>query len=326
MTVLLTTQYLDEAEQLADRTAILHGGRIMVNGTLSELKQLLPPAKVEYVEKQPTLEDVFLTIVGDTRKDGGQTRAAASGADRWGAAMSKHFFGDAAVLLGRSLRHISRSPDTISTTALMPIGFMLLFVYVFGGAINSGSHSYVSYLLPGILLTTIASGISYTAYRLFLDKQSGIFERFHSMPIARSSVLWGHVPTSLVANLVSLVVVVLVALLMGFRSGAGVLAWLAIAGILSLFTLALTWPAVIPCQRDPRPVHPAAGRHRPLDRPWLVCRHFHRRVHLRHGPLPPQDGLVLIPGPALLQDLRQVCAEPPMRAKLNLLDYQAACA
>jgi ABC-2 type transport system permease protein len=115
----------------------------------------------------------------------------------------------------------------------MPIAFMLLFVYVFGGAINTGSDSYVNYLLPGILLITIASGISYTAYRLFLDMQSGIFERFQSMPIARSSVLWAHVLTSLVANLISLVVVVLVALLMGFRSGAGVLAWLAVAGILS---------------------------------------------------------------------------------------------
>jgi ABC-2 type transport system permease protein len=122
---------------------------------------------------------------------------------------------------------------------------MLLFVYVFGGAIDTGTDSYVDYLLPGILLITIASGISYTSYRLFLDMQSGIFERFQSMPIARSSVLWAHVLTSLVANLVSLVVVVIVALLMGFRSPAGVLAWLAVAGILVLFTLALTWLAVI---------------------------------------------------------------------------------
>ena len=160
--------------------------------------------------------------------------------------MTKHFFGDTTVLLGRSLRHIARSLDTIITTTIMPIAFMLLFVYVFGGAINSGSKSYVTYLLPGILLITIASGISYTAFRLFLDMKSGIFERFQSMPIARSSVLWAHVLTSLVANLVSLGVVVLVALLMGFRSGAGMLAWLAVAGILLLFTLALTWIAVIP--------------------------------------------------------------------------------
>jgi len=159
--------------------------------------------------------------------------------------MTRHFLGDTVTLTGRSMRHISRSPDTIITTTVLPIAFMLLFVYVFGGAINAGSGPYVNYLLPGILLITIASSISYTAFRLFLDMKSGIFERFQSMPIARSSVLWAHVLTSLVASLVSLVVVVLVALLMGFRSGAGVMAWLAVAGILILFTLALTWLAVI---------------------------------------------------------------------------------
>ncbi len=159
--------------------------------------------------------------------------------------MTKHFFGDTTVLLGRSLRHIARSPDTIIKTVIMPIAMMLLFVYVFGGAINIGSVSYVDYMLPGILLITIASGIAYTAFRLFLDMKSGIFERFQSMPIARSSVLWAHVLTSLVDNLISVVIVVLVALFMGFRSGANVLAWLAVSGILVLFTLALTWIAVI---------------------------------------------------------------------------------
>ena len=160
--------------------------------------------------------------------------------------MNKRFFSDTAILLGRSLRHITRSPDTIITTTIMPMAILLLFVYVFGGAIKHGSGSYVTYLLPGILLITMASGIAYTAFRLFTDMQSGIFERFQSMPIARSSVLWAHVLTSVIANLISLVVVVLVALLMGFRSGAGVLAWLAVAGILILFTLMLTWIAVIP--------------------------------------------------------------------------------
>ena len=160
--------------------------------------------------------------------------------------MTAHFFGDTTVLLGRSLKHVTRSPDTIITTAIVPVAMMLLFVYVFGGAINTGSDSYVNYLLPGIVLITIGSGISYTALRLFLDMQSGLFGRFQSMPIARSSVLWAHVLTSLVANLVSVVVVVLVAVVIGFRSPAGVSAWLAVAGILILFTLALTWLAVIP--------------------------------------------------------------------------------
>ena len=160
--------------------------------------------------------------------------------------MNKHFFGDTAVLTARSLKHVTRNVDTIITTAIIPVALMLLFVYVFGGAIKSGSASYVTYLLPGILLITIASGISYTAFRLFTDLQSGIFERFQSLPIARSGVMWAHVLTSLVANLISLVIVVGVALIMGFRSGAGVGAWLAVAGILILFTLALTWIAVIP--------------------------------------------------------------------------------
>ena len=161
--------------------------------------------------------------------------------------MNKRFFSDVSALLGRSLRHIGRSPDTIITTAITPIAMMLLFVYVLGGAIQTGNHGkYVDYLLPGILLITIASGISYTAYRIFLDMKDGIFERFQSMPIARSSVLWAHVLTSVVANLISVVVVIVVALIMGFRSGAGVLDWLAVAGILLLFTLALTWLAVIP--------------------------------------------------------------------------------
>src|SRR4029450_1468011 len=160
--------------------------------------------------------------------------------------MTKRFFGDTALLTGRSLRHIMRSPDTIVTTPIMPIAIMLMFVYVFGGAISSGSDRYVNYLLPGILLITIASSIPPPACPLFPGLQRGLFERFQSMPIARSSVLWAHVLTSLVANLISVVVVVLVALLMGFHSGAGVLAWLAVAGILILFTLALTWIAVIP--------------------------------------------------------------------------------
>ena len=158
-----------------------------------------------------------------------------------------HFFGDVAVLTGRTVKHITRSLDTVITTCIMPIGFLLLFVYVLGGAISTGTNtSYVDYLLPGILVITVASGISYTAYRLFMDMQGGIFERFQSMPIARSSVLWAHVLTSMIANVISMVVVVGVALIMGFRTGASLADWLAVAGILLLFTLALTWIEVIP--------------------------------------------------------------------------------
>lgn len=158
-----------------------------------------------------------------------------------------HFLRATAALTGRSLTHVRRSPDTILTTALTPIAMMLLFVHVFGGAIRTGTRGeYVDYLLPGILVMTVASGIAYTAYRLYTDIDGGIFDRLRSLPVARSSLLWSHVLTSVVANLAALVLVVLVALLMGFRSGAGVTAWLGVAGILGLFTLALTWLALVP--------------------------------------------------------------------------------
>lgn len=156
-------------------------------------------------------------------------------------------FKDTFVLLGRNMRHIMRSPDTIITVAIMPIAFMLLFVYVFGGAIKTGADgSYVNYLLPGILLISIASGVSYTAFRLFMDMQKGIVARFSSMPISRSSVLWSHVLTSIVSNAISVLVIIGVALIMGFRSSADILGWLAVIGMLLLFMLALTWLAVIP--------------------------------------------------------------------------------
>ncbi|NYD23300.1 ABC transporter permease [Kineococcus aurantiacus] len=163
--------------------------------------------------------------------------------------MATHALADTARLTGRSLKHVTRSPDTIITTAVMPVAIMLLFVYVLGGAIDTGpragSGSYVDYTLPGILLITVAMGVSYTAFRLSTDVQGGFFDRFGSLPIARSAPLWAHVLTSLAANLTSLVLVVGVALLMGFRSGAGVLGWLAAVGVLVLFTLALTWVAVV---------------------------------------------------------------------------------
>jgi ABC-2 type transport system permease protein len=158
---------------------------------------------------------------------------------------NKYFFKDMSVMFGRSMRHIFRSMDTIITVSITPIAIMLLFVYVFGGAIQAGTENYIDYLLPGIMLMAIGSGIAYVAYRLFIDKERGIFERFHSMPISRSTVLWGHVLTSLISNGISVVVIILAALLMGFRSSAGIFEWLEVFGILGIFTLALTWIAVI---------------------------------------------------------------------------------
>lgn len=157
--------------------------------------------------------------------------------------------GKTIVLFGRLMTHILRSPDTIITVAIMPIAIMLMFVYVFGGAVKTSlgdGVNYVNYQLPGILLIAIASGIAYTAFRLYGDRENGFFTRLNAMPIKRSSVLWAHVLTSLVSNMLTLVIIFIVAFLMGFRSSAGILAWLAMAGTLVLFTLALTWVAVIP--------------------------------------------------------------------------------
>lgn len=160
--------------------------------------------------------------------------------------MSSSALNDTRLLTGRSLRHILRSPDTLITTAVTPVALMLMFVYVLGGAIDTGSgEPYLDYMLPGILLITIASGIAYTSFRLFMDLQGGLFERFSSMPIARSSVLWAHVFTSLAANMATVAVVLAVSFMMGFRTGAPPAAWLAVAAILALFTLALTWIAVL---------------------------------------------------------------------------------
>ena len=160
-------------------------------------------------------------------------------------ATKNYYFMDMGVMFGRSMRHIFRSMDTIMTVTISPVAIMLLFVFVLGGAIQIGTDNYVNYLLPGIVLMTIANGIGYVSYRLLLDKQRGIFERFHSMPIARSAALWGHVLVSLVSNAISVTVIILIAFLIGFRSPAGVLPWFAVVGMLGLFTLALTWIAVI---------------------------------------------------------------------------------
>ena len=159
----------------------------------------------------------------------------------------KYFILDMGVLLTRSLKHMMRSIDTVITVCITPIAIMLMFVYVFGGSLGGGMSTadYVVFSLPGILLISIASAIAYTAIRLFSDMKSGLFDRFKAMPISASAVLWAHVLTSLVSNAITLTIIFVVAMLMGFRSYASIYHWLAIIGILVLFTLALTWVAVI---------------------------------------------------------------------------------
>ena len=153
---------------------------------------------------------------------------------------------DTWTLAKRSLRHITRSPDTIITVLLMPIALMLLFVYVWGGAMGqqTGSVSYINFIVPGIVVMTVLSGIAYAAVRLNMDVQSGIINRFRTMPVAPSSILGGQVASSTLSNLFSSLVVLLVAFAIGFRSQAGVTGWLVFAGILLLFTLSTTWLAI----------------------------------------------------------------------------------
>jgi ABC-2 type transport system permease protein len=146
----------------------------------------------------------------------------------------------------RSLRHITSSMDTIITVVLMPIALMLLFVYIFGGAVgqHTGSVKYIDFITPGIIVMTVVSGIAYAALRLSMDLQSGIINRFRTMPVAPSSILGGQAASSTLSNLFSSLLVLLVAFAIGFRSHAGITQWLIFAGLVLLFTLATTWMAL----------------------------------------------------------------------------------
>jgi ABC-2 type transport system permease protein len=155
-------------------------------------------------------------------------------------------FKDTLTMAKRSMRHILRSPDTIITVVLTPIALLLLFVYVFGGALGqqTGSVKYVDFLTPGIIIMTVISGIAYAAFRLNLDIQKGIINRFRTMPVAPSSILGGQAASSTLSNLFSSLLVLTVALAIGFRSHASWLEWLIFTGLVTLFTLATTWMAI----------------------------------------------------------------------------------
>ncbi len=156
---------------------------------------------------------------------------------------------DTLALTGRLMKHITRSIDTVITTALMPVAFLLLFRFVFGGAVVGSlpaDANYTNYLIPGIVIMTIGSSVAYTTLRVYNDMSKGITSRLRTMPISRSAVLWAHVLTSLVSILLTLVLVIAIAFAVGFRPEASFGDWLGIAGITVLVTLALTWLAVIP--------------------------------------------------------------------------------
>lgn len=147
-------------------------------------------------------------------------------------------------MIGRSLRHLTRSLDVLFLSVLLPLLILLMFVYVFGGAINTGT-AYINYVVPGIILLCAGYGASQTALSVTNDMVRGIIDRFRSLPISSSSVLTGHVAASVVRNLVSTTIVVGVAYLAGFRPQAGPVEWAAMLGLLVLFIVAMAWLSVV---------------------------------------------------------------------------------
>lgn len=158
---------------------------------------------------------------------------------------------DSVTMLRRSLRHMQRYPTLAAMVLGIPVVFLLIFVYVFGGTLGAGlGHpagsraAYVSFVIPGILLLTVAAAAQATAVTVAMDMTTGIIARFRTMSIARASVLTGHVLGSMIQSLLGVGVIIGLAFLIGFRSGATPLAWFAAIGLLALMTLALTWLAV----------------------------------------------------------------------------------
>lgn len=154
-------------------------------------------------------------------------------------------FNDSLILIRRNLTHIKNNPDQLLSMVLQPVMFMLLFRYVFGGAINTGGTTYVNFLTAGILVQGAAFGATTTALGVATDLQRGIIDRFRSLPMFSSAVLIGHVVADLVRNFVSSAIMIGVGLLVGFRPTANFTEWLTAIGILLLFTMAISWLSAI---------------------------------------------------------------------------------
>lgn len=152
---------------------------------------------------------------------------------------------DSLVLIKRSMMHIIKNMDQLLSVAFQPIMFMLLFRYVFGGAINTGGTTYVNFLVAGILVQTAAFGATYTALGVSTDLTRGIIDRFKSLPMRSSAVLIGHTVADLVRNTISAIIMILVGLAVGFRPTASPLEWAGVFGILLLFTFAMSWLSAI---------------------------------------------------------------------------------
>jgi len=154
-------------------------------------------------------------------------------------------FADSLVLIRRSLRHIFKNKDQILGLTIQPVMFMLLFRYVFGGAIETGGISYVNFLVAGILVQSVAFGSLTTSLSVASDLQRGIIDRIKSLPIFGGAVITGHVVADLVRNIIQSSIMLMVALLVGFRPEASPTDWLMIVGLILLFSFAISWIAAI---------------------------------------------------------------------------------
>jgi ABC-2 type transport system ATP-binding protein len=325
-TLLLTTQYLEEADQLADRIAVIDRGKVIAEGTGNELKdrvggqilevelasaaqrdraravlagvgcgepepderpdrltlpaprhglQLVEEAAAELRRAQirvsdiglrrPTLDDVFLQLTGaPPSEDGGgpssrtrrrprpqppapnvsAPRRAVSWLRRPPPRVLRSAVTDAAVVTGRNLRHFIRQPDLLTFSTIQPVIFVLLFIYVFGGAVSrSLPHgvTYVDFLLPGIFVQSVTFRASQTAVGLSEDLQRGVIDRFRSMPMARSAVLLGRTVADLVRNILIIGLMIAVGYLVGFRFHGGVAGAAACIAVVAAFGFALSW-------------------------------------------------------------------------------------
>ncbi len=154
------------------------------------------------------------------------------------------FLNDSFLLFQRNVKHMLRNPESLIMSIVMPVMLMLLFVFVFGGAVDTGTE-YVNFVVPGIIIICVGFGSSLIAVSVCQDMVGGLFERFRSMPLNPSALLIGHVAGSFVRNFISTVVVIIVAVLIGFRPNASFFDWLMAFGILSLFLLTISWLSVI---------------------------------------------------------------------------------
>jgi ABC-2 type transport system permease protein len=152
---------------------------------------------------------------------------------------------DSYTMIWRTLRPITRNTESLLISFILPVNILLLFVYVLGGAIDTGTTTYINYVVPGIIILAAGYGAARTAEYVSLDMKVGLIERFRTLPIMSTSVLTGHVITSVVRNLMSTLLVIAVALLIGFRPRASLLEWISVLGILLLYILAISWLGVV---------------------------------------------------------------------------------